>query len=404
MQEGFLEYINNILTVGMVPALFGDDEKEPLFQAVRGAAKQEGILESQLWGFAVNVLRDNMHLALAMSPAGDVLRTRCRNFPGLVACCTVDWFFAWPQEALLAVSQFLLQEVEMPDHNREDIQQQMGKLHLSVTDKYSPEFEAKFRRRNFATPKNYLDFLKGYEFLLGDNRKRLEMMSNRLAGGLEKLMSAAEQVQVMSKELAEKKIIVDENAVKVANLIDEINEKTVVATKRQEEANQAAKQIEEDSVVIAREKADADEALAAALPALEAAAEALENLDKKDLTEIKSMASPPPPVMIVCMCVVILRPLGKEDESAGWAGAKAMLSDTGILRSLQEYKKDDMKERQIKKIKDLLNKEKDIFEATVCAMSPRLATVCYVGSKQWSNTSKWRALWSPSESWSANCK
>lgn len=30
VQEGFLEYINNILTVGVVPALFADDEKEPL--------------------------------------------------------------------------------------------------------------------------------------------------------------------------------------------------------------------------------------------------------------------------------------------------------------------------------------------------------------------------------------
>merc|ERR1719247_3049004 len=65
--------------------------------------------------------------------------------------------------------------------------------------------------------------------------------------------------------------------------------------------------------------------------------------------------------MIVCMCVVILRPLGREDESAGWAGAKVMLSDTGLLRSLQEYKRDEMKDRQIKRIKDLLAKEKDAF-------------------------------------------
>merc|ERR1719310_1104043 len=46
--------------------------------------------------------------------------------------------------------------------------------------------------------------------------------------------------------------------------------------------------------------------------------------------------------MIVCMCVCILRPLGKEDENAGWAGAKAMLSDVGLLKALQEYRKDDL--------------------------------------------------------------
>lgn len=54
-----------------------------------------------------------------------------------------------------------------------------------------------------------------------------------------------------------------------------------------------------------------------ALPALEMAAKALEELDKKDITEIKSMASPPAPVMTVCQCVLILRPLGREDENGG---------------------------------------------------------------------------------------
>eukprot|EP00438_Fugacium_kawagutii_P021974 Skav217002 [mRNA] locus=scaffold1803:60421:72656:+ [translate_table: standard] len=36
------------------------------------------------------VIRDNLHLVLAMSPAGSQLRTRCRNFPGMVAGCTIE--------------------------------------------------------------------------------------------------------------------------------------------------------------------------------------------------------------------------------------------------------------------------------------------------------------------------
>ena len=35
-QEGFLELINNMLTSGMVPALFPDDEKETIIGQVRG--------------------------------------------------------------------------------------------------------------------------------------------------------------------------------------------------------------------------------------------------------------------------------------------------------------------------------------------------------------------------------
>eukprot|EP00434_Breviolum_minutum_P025657 symbB.v1.2.022672.t1/scaffold1992.1/size93445/3 len=362
VEEGFLEYINNILTVGMVPALFPDDEKEPLVGAIRARARGEGVSETGMWAYACGVIRDNLHLVLAMSPAGSQLRTRCRNFPGMVAGCTIDWFFSWPQQALLAVAEHFLANVTGIDDFRSHITDTMSYAHLSVTLQYSPQFEVKYKRRNFATPKNYLDFLSNYMKFLENNRNSLDQMSGRLGGGLDKLVQAAVQVTEMSKELEEKKAIVDENAIKVRELIEIINEKTEAVTKRKEEASAAAEQIEKDSVIIEKEKADADEALQAALPALESAARALEELDKKDITEVKGMASPPPPVTIVCMCVVILRPLGKEDESQGWTGAKAMMSDVGFMRALQEYKKDDMKGAQIKRIKELLNKEKDVFE------------------------------------------
>jgi len=99
--------------------------------------------------------------------------------------------------------------------------------------------------------------------------------------------------------------------------------------------------------------------------ALEEAVEALKVLDRKDIGEIKNFSRPPQPVMIVCMCVVTLRPLGKEQawqESAGWAGAKAMLSDTRLLQAMQQYNKDNLQEKQISRVRKLLNKERAVFE------------------------------------------
>eukprot|EP00928_Gymnodinium_smaydae_P090380 TRINITY_DN7418_c2_g3_i1.p1 TRINITY_DN7418_c2_g3~~TRINITY_DN7418_c2_g3_i1.p1 ORF type:complete len:3325 (+),score=999.70 TRINITY_DN7418_c2_g3_i1:390-9977(+) len=362
VEEGFLEFINNILTVGMVPALFGDDEKEPLLSVIRSRARAEQCPESGMWAYACGVIRDNLHLVLAMSPAGSQLRTRCRNFPGMVAGCTIDWFFSWPSEALLSVAQYFLAQVQLPDDQRSNINTMISDIHLSVTTKYSPEFEATYKRRNFATPKNFLDFLQNYTKFLDVNRKHLEALSTRLGGGLDKLVQAGEKVAELSAELEVKKVEVDANAVQVRELISTITEAQIRATSRQEEANLAADQIEKDSAIIEVQAAEADEALQAAMPALAMAEQALEDLDKKDITEIKSMATPPQPVMIVCMCVCILRPLGKEDEMAGWQGAKAMLSDVGLMNALKDYKKDEMKERQVRKIRELLNKEKETFE------------------------------------------
>eukprot|EP00392_Amoebophrya_sp_AT5.2_P015196 g15395.t1 len=382
VQEGFLEYINNILTVGMVPALMADDEKEPLLQVARPEAKKQGIPETGMWGLVVNMLKDNLHMVLAMSPAGSQLRTRCRNFPGMVSCCTIDWFFSWPEEALLAVAEFFLGPVELPAENREMIAKTISYVHTSVTTSYSPEFEAKFKRRNFATPKNYLDYLANYAEFLELNRGNTDTLKKRLGGGLEKLIEAADQVTVMSAELSKKVVVVDENAKNVTALIEDINQKTEVAAKRQEEANAAAEKIEKDNVVIVREKADADAALQMALPALAAAAEALENLDKKDITEVKAFSTPPPAVMAVCKCIMILRPLGKEDHTQGWAGAKAMMSDGGFLRSLQEYRKDDMKERQIVLIRTEMNKDKETLVENDGAKMKSISKAGY-GLLQW---------------------
>lgn len=50
-----------------------------------------------------------------MSPSGSTLRVRCRNFPGLISNTNVDWFFPWPEDALTAVANNFMGEVELED-------------------------------------------------------------------------------------------------------------------------------------------------------------------------------------------------------------------------------------------------------------------------------------------------
>jgi dynein heavy chain len=47
-----------------------------------------------------------------MSPIGDSLRVRCRKFPALVNCCTINWFFSWPEDALITVATALLENYD----------------------------------------------------------------------------------------------------------------------------------------------------------------------------------------------------------------------------------------------------------------------------------------------------
>ena len=55
---------------------------------------------------------NNLHIVLCMSPVGSAFRSRCRMFPSLVNCCTIDWFIEWPREALLSVSKTAFEPVD----------------------------------------------------------------------------------------------------------------------------------------------------------------------------------------------------------------------------------------------------------------------------------------------------
>jgi dynein heavy chain len=43
VEEGFLELINNMLTIGMVPALFDEEGKKQMIDKVRNEAKLKGV-------------------------------------------------------------------------------------------------------------------------------------------------------------------------------------------------------------------------------------------------------------------------------------------------------------------------------------------------------------------------
>jgi dynein heavy chain len=231
VEEGFLEFVNNMLTTGMVPALYAQDEKDALSNTVRTAVKHAGLPETadNLWNFYVNRCRDNLHIVLAMSPSGSKLRLRCRNFPGLVSNAVIDWFFPWPADALQKVAEFFLGEEALPDEHRSAIISHLVFTHQEVTSAAS-RFAEELRRHYYVTPKNYLDYLSNYRIQLSLNSKRITMSTKRLEGGLQKLIEAASAVDRMKIVLMEKKIVVDDKTLKVQAMIATIQEKSAIAS------------------------------------------------------------------------------------------------------------------------------------------------------------------------------
>ena len=164
VDEKFLVYINDILSAGYIPELFAPDELDAILGKIRGEAKSMGVLDApeHLMNFFINKVRKNLHVGLCFSPVGDAFRFRARQFPALINSTTIDWFFAWPRDALVGVANRFLAEIEFPtDEIREAIANHMANVHLSIDDA-NTQFKIQERRFNYTTPTSFLELINFY--------------------------------------------------------------------------------------------------------------------------------------------------------------------------------------------------------------------------------------------------
>ena len=293
-------------------------------------------------------VREKFHICLCMSPVGNTLRIRCRQFPSLVNCCTLDWFSKWPAEALLFVSQQKLLEMELPN---EDIREELAKMcmiiHTSV-EEASDQFYDELRRRVYTTPKSYLDLISLYINTLDRKRKEVSANKNRLFQGLKKL-------EETNKQIAELKISLAESAPILAQKDIDLAETMTVVEKETEEANVVKAQVEKEEEVVSKQYAEAQEVkteveddLAAAKPEMDKAKKAVASLEAPAVVEMASFNSPNPAIAMVVEPIMLL--LGHKKD---WKTAqKQMKSTQPFLKALKEFDVSTVKESLIKKVRN----------------------------------------------------
>ncbi|XP_031338901.1 dynein heavy chain 2, axonemal-like isoform X2 [Photinus pyralis] len=364
--EQFLEIINNMLSSGEVSNLYKPDEFEDVKNKLTGPATKAGVLPTSesLYNFLIERVRENLHIILCMSPIGNAFRVRLRQYPSLVNCSTIDWFCDWPKEALLEVAQKYIGNVNFvatitgetlekrkesvllcsQDRLKQSVAFAFATIHDSVA-RCSKRMAEEMKRRNYVTPTNYLELVAGYKIMLSDKRAEIASQANKLRNGLWKIDDCRSKVEVMSQEL-------EVAQVKVAEFQQQCDDYLVIIVAQRKEADEQAKEVAITSIKIGEAEvqckkladlaqADLDEAM----PALEEAVQALDALNKKDITEMKSYGKPPVKVEMVMEAVMILKQL---DPS--WAEAKKQLGDQNFLTNLREFDKNNISEKTLKKI------------------------------------------------------
>ncbi|XP_052130991.1 dynein axonemal heavy chain 6 [Frankliniella occidentalis] len=371
VEEEFLEDINNILNSGEVPGLFESDELEKVIQAVRPAAKEAGIMEHNrdaIFNFFISRVRSKLHLVLCMSPVGDSFRQRCRMFPSLVNCCTIDWFSEWPQEALLSVAMNSLKGHIEEDH-LENYANICVLIHESVGE-MSDRFYVEVHRHYYTTPSSYLELINLFLALLEKKRKETSGQRDRIANGLQKLYETNDLVAQMKVELSLLGPILKEKSDATNKLMEKLVKEQAQAMEVRQvvEADEAVAKVKADETQAIADDAQAD--LDQALPAMEAATKALEALNKNDINELKVFNKPPPLVRTVMEAVCLL--LGQKTD---WTTAKVVLADTNFLKKLQEYDKDHIPDMTLRKLKSYID-NKDFMPDVVATQSKVCKSIC----------------------------
>uniref|UniRef100_A0A182YK77 AAA+ ATPase domain-containing protein n=1 Tax=Anopheles stephensi TaxID=30069 RepID=A0A182YK77_ANOST len=370
-EEGFLEYLNNILSSGVISNLFNRDEQTEIVSELTPTMKRENqkknVTQETVMEYFLQRVCHHLHVVFCFSPVGETFRRRIMRFPALVSGCTVDWFQPWPKDALVAVASHFLADftIECTADVKLELVNALGTIQ-DVVSKTSNEYYQRFRRATHVTPKSYLNFIAGYKNIYMQKHRELCDGADKMDTGLEKLAEASESVEILKKDLAimEKDLV--EASAKAERVLVEVTERAMQAEVFKNQVQVVKEKAEALVQSIAVEKALAEEKLEAAKPALEEAEAALNTIKPAHIATVRKLGRPPHLIMRIMDCVLImfqrkLHPViadtGAPSPKPSWQESLKMMASTTFLLQLQNYPKDTINDEMIEHLQPYFRME-----------------------------------------------
>lgn len=386
--ESFLEDINIILNTGDIPNLYTAEEKIEILDKIANIAQHDNNKKIEttpmaLYSLFIERVKKYLHIIITMSPIGNTFRNRIRMFPSLINCCTIDWYLAWPSEALEEVATVSLQSLDIDSDIRNKCVINCKNFHQSVQEA-SYDYEKRKGRINYVTPTSFLKLIKSLAKLYVEKVEQIISQQNRYIVGLEKLNFAAGQVSVMQNELHE----LQPKLVSQSQLSDKLMikiEQDTVNVEAKKEIVAADEALANEAAAAAQAiKDDCESDLAEATPALEAALAALNTLKPADITIVKSMKSPPAGVRLVMEAVCVLKGVKPErvQDPSGfmvddyWPASIKLLGDIKFLESLKNFDKDNIPPGNIKKIREKFMNDRSFQPEVIKKVSTACEGLC----------------------------
>ncbi|CAL7950071.1 unnamed protein product [Xylocopa violacea] len=388
MKVNFLHDISCLLATGDIPDLFSIKERCSIIEMVRlyaqGGNKNDEISNHAVMNYFLQQCRNKLHIIICFSSTNEAIRLYLHKYPELVKYCAINWYEIWPTEVLTQVGLKYVQDINIEENIKINVVKACIKLHNNAK-----EMSAKYNKENgikiHVTLSAFLHMLKLYVHLLSKKQKDIATIRKRYLMGLEKLESAAQQVEKMKDTLTILKPQLESSAQKMIITMREVENENISVEKAtilvQQEKEIANKKTEIAGIL----KMECETDLAVAIPILEDAVAALNTLKPTDITLVKAMKNPPDTVKLVmaAICVMLDVPPDKAIDSVTgkkytdyWSPSKRILSDMNFLQILKDYDKDSIPSDIIQIIKKTYITDKNFKPHIVAKASSAAEGLC----------------------------
>lgn len=346
-EEQFFEDIHSLLTAHDLNNIFAPEEKVAILDKMQTEAKaMNRAVEStplSLYAYFTERVEEKLHIALIFSSVGDSLRQRLQTYPSLRNCCSLTYFSEWTRDALVRVAEHYITAMDLGDKIGPDsptrrvpvikgqeegsptrggggellkspatLELERKLVDMTIYFNKTAQLSAKkmcqrFGRKWYITPTLYLELLHLFKGFHARKYEEITTQRDRYMIGLEKLDNAANEVEVMQKNLFELQPQLKVLSEETERIMVNIERETAEAEKKKEVVGADEAAANESAASAQAIKDDCESDLQEAIPALDAALSALDTLKPGDITVVKSMKNPPLGVKLVLEAVCVIK-------------------------------------------------------------------------------------------------
>ena len=204
-------------------------------------------------------------------------------------------------------------------------------------------------RHIYVTPKSYFDMIVSFLSIFSRKKEDMQSKMRKLVKGLDQLQKTQDFVVQMDKKMKEMQPILEQKKIESEELALKIEKDSV-------EANRVRILIEEEEQTITLKtneiqklQEEAEKDLNNALPIIDSALKALESLNPKDISEIRTFSSPPTLVVYTLEAIAILL-----DSKSDWDSIKRMLN-MGFIETLKSFPRDSINSKVLNKLRSKIH-------------------------------------------------